>query len=490
MSNVTASRNPLAAAAAAPARTPPAGPDSSRAAGSSAASSTGTQPARRRHHQHLVGHVADAAQVGPAPRAQRGVDHGGDRALDLAHLGRDLVRARDVVATRPQHVGHRPLVGRLEVGVQQAHGHHLDLGRDGRHGVGSHRGQLAPVGGQPAGHLVAVATRHHRLGARGQVVVERRAVLPADLDHVAEALGRDQGHGGAAALEQRVGGDGRAVRQQRRSIARDRRVPSRGRRRRRTAARMARLGSSGVDSTLTTSPAAVTRSVKVPPVSTPTCTARNVPAHLARRGQGAVPDRPDCVFAASTASRSTRSFMRSPECPLTHRKRHVAPPAHQLDERLPQVAVGDRLAGRVLPAACDPALPPPVAEAVHDVGRVADHVERARVRLHRLEGGGDLHALVGGARRVAAGVRPVGFGPGPPAGARVAQAGAVGEHHDSARQRRHGRGTGARHGRSHYAADPGPPAARRPPSLRPLPRNVLVIRPTFRSAPFGASMGA
>src|SRR5262245_47797276 len=76
------------------------------------------------------------------------------------------------------------------------------------------------------------------------------------------------------------------------------------------APRMARTGSPGVDSTLATSPSAVTRSVNVPPVSTPTRTARAYPA---------TPDRDRWVFAASTASWSTSSFMAWPACALIQR---------------------------------------------------------------------------------------------------------------------------------------------------------------------------
>ena len=57
-------------------------------------------------------------------------------------------------------------------------------------------------------------------------VVQRRADLAADLEHVAEALGRDQGGPGDAALDDRVRGDGRAVD----DVAERRRGPRRPRR--------------------------------------------------------------------------------------------------------------------------------------------------------------------------------------------------------------------------------------------------------------------
>ena len=99
---------------------------------------------------------------------------------------------------------------------------------------------------------------------------------------------------------------------------------------------------------------------------------------------------------------------------------------HQLDERLPQVAVGHRLALGVHPALLDPPFPPAVPEAVDHVGGVAHHLEPAGQRHHRLVGGVDLHALVGGVLGRARGVRSALDRPGPPAGAGVPAAGPIG----------------------------------------------------------------
>src|SRR5439155_23461129 len=55
----------------------------------------------------------------------------------------------------------------------------------------------------------------------------------------------------------------------------------------------------------------------------------------------------------------------------------VAAAPNLVDERFPQVAIGHRLAGLVHPVARQPSLPPSVAEAVHDIGRVADDLEVA-----------------------------------------------------------------------------------------------------------------
>src|SRR5215467_8938308 len=133
---------------------------------------------------------------------------------------------------------------------------------------------------------------------------------------------------------------------------------------------MARDGSSGVDSTLPTRPAASTRSVNVPPVSTPTSTGATLVGHR-RPGPGLLGLRSlHRQHVDQVVHRVARVALHPPEA-------DVAPPAELVDQRLPQVPVGHRLAGAVDPAPLDPALPPAVPEAVHDVCRVAHDLERA-----------------------------------------------------------------------------------------------------------------
>src|SRR5680860_200182 len=74
---------------------------------------------------------------------------------------------------------------------------------------------------------------------------------------------------------------------------------------------------------------------------------------------------------------------------------HIAPLVHGLDERLPKVAVGNRLLLRVGPIAFHPPNPPPVAEAVDDVCRVAHHDQGPVESGDGLESRPDLHPLVG-----------------------------------------------------------------------------------------------
>ena len=129
----------------------------------------------------------------------------------------------------------------------------------------------------------------------------------------------------------------------------------------------------------------------------------------------------------STASRSTRSFIGSPQWPLTHRNATSPRSVTSVDQRLPEVAVGDRLLRELVqPRASQPS-PPAVAEAVDDVGRVGDDQQRAR------RGPAPPPAPPGspsagwwcGPRRRCRG-RPSGDGPRPAAGSGVPRAGAVG----------------------------------------------------------------
>src|SRR5688572_10283440 len=78
---------------------------------------------------------------------------------------------------------------------------------------------------------------------------------------------------------------------------------------------------------------------------------------------------------------------------------HVVAPC-LLDEALPEVAVGDGLAGGTHPAVLLPALVPAVAKAVHDICAVSVQMNGAAARdsRQRFDGTHQLHALVRGAR--------------------------------------------------------------------------------------------
>ncbi len=169
------------------------------------------QSSRRGQHQNLRRNAVEAAQVGPAHGAQVGVHHRRGGPLVLPELGRHLVRAAHVVALVAEAPRHGPLVGGVEVGVQQAHRHRRHRRVDHGQRLDIEPLQLGAVGRQPASHLVAPVAGHERLGPIDARVIERRAVLAGDLDHVGEAPIGDQGNRRAPPLEQGVGGHRRAV---------------------------------------------------------------------------------------------------------------------------------------------------------------------------------------------------------------------------------------------------------------------------------------
>ena len=184
------------------------------------------QPVREHHQQvareALLGQARhEGAQVALDDRAAVGRDDRGREALVLAPYRQDLVRGRDVRVG--QHLAGdlagAPLVGRVGVGVQEADDHRLHalrleaLGGGTRLGLVERGQRLARVE-RPFGRLQAQMPRHQRLVGRHEHVVHRGAhVLEAapDLDDVAEAARRDHPGPGAVAVDERVGGEGRAV---------------------------------------------------------------------------------------------------------------------------------------------------------------------------------------------------------------------------------------------------------------------------------------
>ena len=245
-----------------------------------------------------------------------------------------------------------------------------------RHGLGIDRDELGAVGRQPPCHLVAQRPRHQRLGPGGQLVVERRAVLPGDLDDVPQAPRSSPARPWpravpAVALVATVGPWA--------SSAGPARCPGRPA----IAPATAWPGSSGVDSTLATRPSSATRSVNVPPVSTPTRTGATY---------AVVPVRPRWVWAASDRQRADEVVPPVARVALHPPERHVARAVTSSTNgsHRSRLATGF---WRVDPAPPQPPLPPAVPEAV-DVGRVADDLERPGGAC-TASNARDLHALVG-----------------------------------------------------------------------------------------------
>ena len=177
-----------------------------------------------------------------------------------------------------KRVGQGPLMRAVQIGEQEADGAGLRAARphglDGRRDVGIGRRAHRPA---RRIHAFAESSKRRSGGTGGArigapEIIHVRAHLPADLQQVPKAFGRHQRHPAALALEQRVGGDRRAVREARDRVQPEsRRPPAISRR----PSRMARLGSSGVEGRLKTctSPErslTAEKSVKVPPTSTPT----------------------------------------------------------------------------------------------------------------------------------------------------------------------------------------------------------------------------
>ena len=132
---------------------------------------------------------------------------------------------------------------------------------------------------------------------------------------------------------------------------------------------------------------------------------------------------------ASTARRSTRSFIGSPLWPLTHSKLISCwRDRYRSTNGFHRSTLATGLRCELTQPVLQPLAVPLLAHAVDDVGRVADDGQLAGQRAHRLQRGVDLHPLVGAVRLAARCARAaVGRDrPGPAAGTGVPPAGAVG----------------------------------------------------------------
>ena len=81
--------------------------------------------------------------------------------------------------------------------------------------LGDQRRQLAAVGADAPAHRQAQVARHQHRGKRRAMVPLVLADAAADFERIAKALGRQHADLGALLLEDGVGGDGRAVHEQR-----------------------------------------------------------------------------------------------------------------------------------------------------------------------------------------------------------------------------------------------------------------------------------
>ena len=116
------------------------------------------------------------------------------------------------VRVSPPQLRHdRPLVRGVAEGEEQADGDRLGVAEVGQRAELERR-ELA-VRPDPPAHAERALERHERLRMPGAEPVEVRAILPAQVEHVLEALGRHERRPRAAPLQQRVGRDRRPVRE-------------------------------------------------------------------------------------------------------------------------------------------------------------------------------------------------------------------------------------------------------------------------------------
>ena len=141
-----------------------------------------------------------------------------------------MVRERDlaVEAESPQRLLGGELVRRVRVRVEKRDRDRVDALLGERRERSRARLErsigtwIAPSARTRSVIVAPQAARDERRGRLPEQVVRIVAVAAADLEHVAEAAGREQADDGAAALEQRVQPDRRAVQEERRAPRRAR----------------------------------------------------------------------------------------------------------------------------------------------------------------------------------------------------------------------------------------------------------------------------
>ena len=178
--------------------------------------------------------AVEAREIARHHRADIGVQHGCGRALVLAPFRRDVDRARDKDARcdRSHHLAHPLLVAGVAERPEEADRDGVAAGGDEladralRLDLVERHDDLAEAV-DALGNAMNEALRHDRIGLLalrevddlGDVARGDAARAAHDVDRVLVALGRDQADLRALALDQRVGADGRAMRQDRDPLA-------------------------------------------------------------------------------------------------------------------------------------------------------------------------------------------------------------------------------------------------------------------------------
>ena len=201
MSIVSASSKPARRATAAAPTTPPAGPESASDAALRAPSSAVAHAARRRHHRRRricrarAARSARRAQVARPRRSQVRLGDRRRRALVLADLGQHVGRAHDVdlrQCARRAHAASAARAMRSRVRVQQR-----DRRRLRRERAHARQRTFASAAAERREHAVrrdalvdghASLEGHERRRMVARQIVERRAILAAQLEQVAWRL--------------------------------------------------------------------------------------------------------------------------------------------------------------------------------------------------------------------------------------------------------------------------------------------------------------
>ena len=181
------------------------------------------QPPARMNHEdrtirpHLPQPVLKPRQIALHPGPHIGVRADRVEPLELAHLRTDLRRDRDGdVQLGGQNLAGALLVCRVHVGMDEADRDRPEplvpdmAGQPLQFGFVQCR-QFLPLRADPACDRESILARDQWLGQPDVQVVLRKPVLGPHLDHVAEAFRRHQRRPRAPPLDQRIGGQRRAV---------------------------------------------------------------------------------------------------------------------------------------------------------------------------------------------------------------------------------------------------------------------------------------
>ncbi len=166
-----------------------------------------------------VGFAGEPAQVVAQQRRQSRVERGRGGALELAKRADEIAGQRKLRVRQQlgDQLAEQSLVLGMRVGMQQRDGDGLGLGcgnlaHERARSVGVELAQR-PVGCHALGRCEAQLGGHERGGRRVAQAIQVRARLARELEHVGEAVGGDQRGACGMPLQQRVGGDGHAVRE-------------------------------------------------------------------------------------------------------------------------------------------------------------------------------------------------------------------------------------------------------------------------------------